>query len=154
MFEKILVCLDGSPLAEGILPYIVEESRHFTKITFIMVLDAPVIDVSVGVPGGELAPFQTGKMLKGFKRALDDAPQYLDKLAQPLRDKGIDVEIAVTEGSPARAILDYAKDNGVTMIAISTHGHSGFREALGSTAEYVLKHAGIPVLMMAPKGKR
>jgi len=153
MFEKVLVCLDGSPLAEEILPYITEEGRHFSKVVFIRVLDAPVVDVGVGIPGGELAPFQTGKMLKDFKKALGDAPRYLERKAKPLTDKGVDVEFVVQEGAPGPLILQYAQDNGVTMIAMAMHGHSGFREVLGSTAEFVLKHAGLPVLMMTPKHK-
>ncbi len=160
MFEKVLVCLDGSPLAEEILPYIVQESRHFNKVVLLTVLDAPIIDLPIGVPGENLPPVQSGEMLKKFRKAIvKDRPAYLEKKARPLREKGVDVEIEVLEGAPATSaagiILDYARENGVTMLALGTHGHGGWRElAMGSTAEYLLKNSGLPVLMVAPKGKR
>jgi nucleotide-binding universal stress UspA family protein len=158
MFEKILVCLDGFPLAEEILPYIAEESRHFSKVVLLKVVNPPVIELPLGVPGGELGPVQTKTMLKKFRDAFTkDAPDYLEKQAGPLRAKGLDVETVVLEGTPAKTILDYAAENGVTMLAIATHGHGNLRElTVGSTAEYILKHCGMPVLMVTPaqRGKR
>jgi nucleotide-binding universal stress UspA family protein len=155
MFEKILVCLDGSPLAEEILPYVTAESRHFTKIVLLRVVNPPVVDLPLGVPGAELGPLQTKTMLKHFRDTLTkDAPDYLEKQAAPLREKGLEVETAVLEGTPAKTIIDYAAENGVTMLAIATHGHGGLREiTVGSTAEYILKHSGLPVLMITPKKK-
>jgi len=153
MFEKVLVCLDGSRLAEEILPYIMEESRHFSKVTLIKVLDPPVVDIPIGVPGENLLPFQSKTMLKSFRKSLvADSPAYLEKQAAPLREKGLDVETVVLEGTPAQTIIDYCRENNITMLAICTHGHSGLREiTIGSTAEYLLKHAGLPVLMVSPK---
>jgi nucleotide-binding universal stress UspA family protein len=53
---------------------------------------------------------------------------------------------------PTREIIDYAQNNDISLIAIATHGLSGLREiALGSTAEYVHKNSGLPVLMITPK---
>jgi nucleotide-binding universal stress UspA family protein len=157
MFEKILVCLDGFHLAEEILPYILEESRHFSKIVLLKVVNPPVVELPIGVPGGELGPLQTKTMLKNFREMFTkDAPEYLEKQAEPLRAKGLDVETVVLEGTPAKTIMDYAAENGVTMLAIATHGHGNLRElTVGSTAEYILKNSGLPVLMVTPgkKGK-
>jgi nucleotide-binding universal stress UspA family protein len=155
MFEKILVCLDGSALAEEILPYITAESRHFDKVVLLKVVSAPVIELPIGVPGGELGPLQTKTMLKNFRDEITKkAPEYLEKQAEPLRAKGLDVETVVLEGTPAKTIMDYAADNGVTMLAIATHGHGNLRElTVGSTAEYILKNSGLPVLMVRPKRK-
>jgi nucleotide-binding universal stress UspA family protein len=155
MFDKILVCLDGSPLAEEILPYIIEESIHFSEIVLLTVVNPPVVELPIGVPGGELGPLQTKKMLKNFRDALTkDAPEYLERQAEPLRAKGLEVETVVLEGTPAKAIMDYAAENGVTMLAIATHGHGNLRElTVGSTAEYILKHSGLPVLMVTGKRK-
>jgi nucleotide-binding universal stress UspA family protein len=156
MFEKILVCLDGSPLAEAVLPYITQESRHFTRIVLIRVVDQPVVDIPIGIPGANLPPMKTEGMMARFRKELvEDAPAYLEKVAQPLREKGLNVVIVVLEGQPSRTIIDYARDNGVTLIAAATHGHSGLREVvMGSTAEYLLKHSGLPVLMVTLGGKK
>ena len=81
-------------------------------------------------------------------------PPYLEAKARPLRDKGFDVECVVLEGTPAQSIVDYARDNEVGLIAVATHGHTGFREILmGSTAEYLVKHSGLPILMVTPVKK-
>ncbi len=155
MFEKVLVCLDNSPEAEEVLPYIYQESGHFSKVVLLSVLYVPLIQLPVSVPGEVPSPVQTSGMLKDFKKALDEAPVYLEEKAKPLRDKGVDVETVVLQGIPTEAIVEYIKENGVGLLAIATHGHSGFREiALGSTAEYLLRNAGIPVLMVTVKRRR
>jgi nucleotide-binding universal stress UspA family protein len=155
MFEKVLVCLDGSALAEEILPYIARDSRSFGKVILLKVLAPPKVDLPLGVPGETLAPVQTNAMLKHLQKNLEETPAYLEAKAQPLREKGLDVECVVLEGIPSRAIIDYAHDNEVGLIAIATHGHSGLRHiTLGSTAEYLLKHSGLPVLMVTPWKQR
>jgi len=154
MFKKVLVCLDGSSLAEQILPYIAGDSRSFKKIVLLKVIPTPGVDIPIGVPGETAAPLQTKSMLERVKKELEQAPDYLEARAQPLRDMGLDIECVVLEGAPARTIIDYAHDNNFGLIAIATHGHSGLRHiTMGSTAEYILKNAGLPVLMVTPRKK-
>jgi nucleotide-binding universal stress UspA family protein len=155
MFEKVLVCLDGSALAEEILPYIAAESSSFGKVIFLKVLAPPRVELPLGIPGETLAPVQTNAMLKHIQKEMAETPAYLEAKAQPLREKGLDVECVVIEGVPSQAIIEYARDNEVGLIAIATHGHSGIRHiTLGSTAEYLLKHSGLPVLMVTPWKQR
>jgi len=72
----------------------------------------------------------------------------LQKIAKPLRDEGLDIECAAHMGEPSKAILQYAKENAVKLIAIATHGHGGLKRMLfGSVADKVLREAGIPVLV-------
>jgi nucleotide-binding universal stress UspA family protein len=154
MFEKVLVCLDGSPLSEEILPYIEQEGRNFGKIILLKVIGVPGVSLPVGVPGGSLSPLQTNAMKKRMREELEKAPAYLEAKAQPLRDKGFDVDCVVLEGFPAQTIIGYARENEVGLMAIATHGHSGFREiVMGSTAEYLLKNSGLPILMITPVKK-
>jgi nucleotide-binding universal stress UspA family protein len=154
MFEKVLVCLDNSPESEEILPYIYSEGRSFSKIVFLTVVHMSVIDLPIGVPGEKLEAVQTKSMLKEFQRRLDESPAYLEEKAKPLKEQGIDVETVVLQGIPAQTIVGYIEENEITLLALATHGHSGFREiALGSTAEYLLRHAGIPVMLITPKKK-
>ena len=155
VFEKVLVCLDGSSLAEEILPYIAGDSTSFGKIILLKVLATPVVNLPIGVPGEEIGPLRTGASLKKLQKEMDETPAYLEEKAQPLRDKGLDVECVVLEGVASQAIIDYARNNEVGLIAIATHGHTGLRQiALGSTAEYLLRHSGLPVLMVTPGKKR
>jgi nucleotide-binding universal stress UspA family protein len=155
MFKKVLVCLDGSPLAEQILPYIAGDSRSFKKIVLLKVIPRPGVHIPFGVPGETAGPLQTKNMLEHFEKDLEETPDYLEGKAQPLRDIGLDVECVVLEGAPTETIIDYAHDNDIGLIAIATHGHSGLRHiTLGSTAEYVLKHSGLPLLMVTPQKPR
>jgi nucleotide-binding universal stress UspA family protein len=152
MFEKVLVCLDGSALAEEILPRIAGEGRCLGKVVLVKVLAPPEINLPIGIPGETLAPVSTSSRLEHFQKEMAEAPAYLEGKAQELRESGLDVEPVVLQGIPSQAIIDYAADNGVTLIAIATHGHSGFRHiTLGSTAEYILRHSGLPVLMVTPR---
>lgn len=151
MFEKVLVCLDGSSLSEQILPRITEEARSFGKVVLLRVLPNPDATVPIGVPGVPGVSMRTDVMLKAFEEEVAEAPKYLDGLAQPLRDKGVDVDCVVLQGRPNENIVEYAQDNHFGMIAIATHGHGGLRRVVfGSTAEYVLRNSGLPVLVIRP----
>jgi nucleotide-binding universal stress UspA family protein len=151
MFEKVLVCLDGSPLAEEVLPYIAAEKR-LERVILVKVVAPPGVNLPIGIPGETLAPVSTSGRLERFQKELEEAPAYLEARAQPLRDAGLNVETVVLQGPPAESIIEYARDNGVKLIAIATHGHSGFRNVtVGGTAEYVLRHAGLPVLLITPR---
>jgi len=152
MFEKVLVCLDGSAHAEGALPHIAGESKSIGKVILVKVLAPPELNLPIGIPGETLAPVSTSARLQHFQKELEEAPAYLESKAQYLRGAGLDAETVVLQGVPSQAIIEYAHDNGVTLIAIGTHGHSGFRNiTLGSTAEYVLRHSGLPVLLISPQ---
>jgi nucleotide-binding universal stress UspA family protein len=151
MFEKVLVCLDGSALAEVILPYVAAESGSFKKIVLLQVIAPPGVNLPLGVPGETIGTIPTGATLSRFQKETAEAPVYLESKAQPLREQGMDVECVVLEGNANQAITEYARDNEISMIAVATHGYTGLRHiTLGSTAEYILKHSGLPVLMVTP----
>jgi nucleotide-binding universal stress UspA family protein len=152
MFEKVLVCLDGSPLAEEMLPRIAGEAGHLGKVILVRVMATPEFTLPFGVPGETMAPVSLNPRLQRYEKELEEAPGYLEEKARPLREKGLDVETVVLQGGPAEAIIGYAADNGVTLIALGTHGHSGFRDVtIGGTAEHILRHSGLPVLLVSPR---
>ncbi|MFO7772625.1 MAG: universal stress protein [Dehalococcoidia bacterium] len=152
MFQRILVCLDGSELAEQILPYAMEAALGFqSKLVLLQVIPEPVA-YSPGIPGAESAPVQTGTMVEETKQALDGAKDYLEELATPLRKKSIEVETVAILGRAGEAILNYAGRNDVNLITIATHGHGGLRRAIfGSVADYVLRGSHLPVLVIRPQ---
>jgi nucleotide-binding universal stress UspA family protein len=155
MFERILVCLDGSTLAEQIMPYAKEQAIRFQgKLVLLQVVPEPVA-YSPGIPGEAPVPIQTDIMVAGTKEALNSAKKYLDKLARSLRKEGIQVKTVAIPGRAGEAILDYANTNSINLIAIATHGRGGLRRAVfGSVADYVLRESGLPVLVIKPQGKR
>ncbi len=71
-------------------------------------------------------------------------------LIQPARS-GIVAAHVVETGAPADQIVEFAKQNGVDLIVMGTHGRTGLRRALmGSVAESVVRHAECPVLALKP----
>lgn len=155
MFERILVCLDGSKLAEQIMPYATEEAFRFQgKLVLLQVVQEP-ITFSPGFPGEAPVPIETDAMIERTKEALDRTGEYLEKLAAPLRKKGIQVETVAIPGRPGEAILDYANTNSMGLITIATHGRGGLRRAVfGSVADYVLRESGLPVLVIRPQDEK
>jgi nucleotide-binding universal stress UspA family protein len=152
MFKKILVCLDGSKLAEQILPYAAEEALRFQgKLVLFQVVPEPVA-FSPGIPGAASVPLQTDIMLEEAKKALNEARDYLEKIAKPLRKRGIQVEAVNVLGRAGETILSYADRNNVNLITIATHGRSGLgRAVFGSVADYVLRGSGLPILVIRPQ---
>jgi nucleotide-binding universal stress UspA family protein len=155
MFKKILVCLDGSGLAEQIMPYATAEAVQFeSHLVLLQVVQEPVA-YGPAIPGEAPLPIETEAMVEATKQALSRAKDYLEKLAAPLRKKGIDVKTVAVPGRADEAILDYVGANKVNLIAIATHGRGGLRRAVfGSVADRVLRESGLPVLVIRPQEER
>ena len=147
MSYNILVCLDGSPLAEQVLPYALAQAERFGgRMVFLRVVDTPG---AIYAPGIEAVPIGV---------PLDQAPDeetaaraYLERLAQPSRQKGIDVECLTLAGSPGESIVRHAEENDFQLIALATHGRTGLgRMVLGSVADQVMRHSGRLILLIKP----
>jgi nucleotide-binding universal stress UspA family protein len=84
-----------------------------------------------------------------MRKQKEAAEKYLASLADRLRTKGVQVRTAVKTGQQvAVEIIDSAKERGVDLIVMSTHGRSGFtRWVLGSVALKVLTRAETPILL-------
>jgi nucleotide-binding universal stress UspA family protein len=150
MFKKILVCLDGSKLAEQVLPYATEEASRFgSKVVLLQVI---VVQTPPVVAAGASA-YAVKAAEQQMERDEEEAKVYLEGLAQPLREKGLDVKCVTLRGvQVGGAIVDYADGHEVDLIAIATHGRSGLgRLVFGSVADFVLRKSGLPILLIKPK---
>jgi nucleotide-binding universal stress UspA family protein len=152
MFKKILICLDGSPLAEAILPYAIEQAAHFNSqlVLFKAISETPAI--SLAMPGMPGVPIESGRMEKHLIEDEKEAERYLKALADKLQ---AETKLAVTYesvlGIAGQAIVAYAEENAIELIALATHGRSGpGRIVLGSVADYVIRHARVPILLIRP----
>jgi nucleotide-binding universal stress UspA family protein len=78
---------------------------------------------------------------------------YLKSISERLSGKGIKSTYEVVTGDPADKIVEYAEDEKVSLIAMSTHGRTGLaRWVLGSVADKVLHGARMPILLVrSPK---
>jgi len=149
MQREILVPLDGSPLAETILPHAQLLAQNTgSAITLLSVVPIlPVTNPMAGALGME--PFDEHDWEADVARAHD----YLLAVAARLEAQGLRVRADAVEGVPAAAILDYAaRHPAVSTIAMATHGRSGpGRWVFGSVAEQVLHGAPIPLLLVRPQ---
>ena len=141
MYKRALVPLDGSPLAEAILPFLIDIAGPLDmSIVLLRVLEP----VSAGVVEGVR---QT--LLNVGEARAREAEEYLGSIATTLRARGVDVASQVRSGRPDLQIVEAARDTSADLIAMSTHGRSGLGRLLfGSVAEQVLRHADVPVFLM------
>jgi len=141
MYKKILVPLDGSELAEKALGHAEELAKTFDA-EIILFEVSPLLPF-YGVP--ELVtPFVVDDKQK------EAAQRYLTNLIDELKKRGFKVTAKVKTGLQVAAeIIDFAKENGVDLIIMCTHGRSGItRWVLGSVAHKVLTRAETPVLLV------
>jgi nucleotide-binding universal stress UspA family protein len=120
--------------------------RHDAKITLLNVVE----NLQVAPHG---APFAPPLNDPGVPQLAATALAALEE-RRALLGGDVEVNCATTLGTDIGvAIADYAADNGCDMIVLSTHGRTGFRRLiLGSVAETVLRHSGVPVLSIPQQG--
>ena len=142
MYRKVIVPLDGSELAEEVLPHVVEMIRgrdsqvYLLSVTPVMRgVARPVVDLR---PDGEER-----------QRVEQELKEYLRKVASRLESVAAEVEVTVRSGRPADEILTFADNVGADLIAMTTHGRSGIRDWIfGSVADRILRGATCPVLLV------
>ena len=78
----------------------------------------------------------------------DGAAANLERVAAELVTPGVEIRQTLEPGAPARAILDRAAASGADLIAVGTHRRHGMARIFGTTAERVLRHAPVPVLLV------
>ena len=144
MFDKVLVPLDGSELAERAL----DPALAITRAR-----DAELLLLSVTSYHQILPPAAAGYGLTTTDQiadlSRDDAANYLEALRCEARCSDCHIRTMVVEGDVAGRIVDTAADEGVDLIVMTTHGYSGFtRWILGSITERVLRGASCPVLVV------
>jgi nucleotide-binding universal stress UspA family protein len=140
--RRILVPLDGSRLAEQILPVVTSVARALdSQITLFQV---PIAYVSGAMTGDWYLPVQGA-----LETAEKDAQAYLDAVAARLAEEGLAVSTALSVGSVASCIVEYAEAHEVDLIAMCTHGRTGLaRWALGSVSDRVLRAGSKPLLLV------
>jgi nucleotide-binding universal stress UspA family protein len=143
MFNKILVPLDGSELAEAVLPQVGSIARCTgASVILLRVLVEPSFEYAYPDP-----------MLleQVHQQVREDAQEYLDRMALQLKEQGFVVTVEMGRGPVAETILKCAEGMQADLIAMSTHGRSGMaRWLLGSVADRVVHASPIPVLLVRP----
>ncbi len=151
--RTMLVSLDGSDVAEAVLPHVEAIAKQWDaepadvvllRICELQVLppDYPVNRLSVWEKHAE----------QEMARCKRIAEQYLAEKEKHLNDIGIKVRSEVLTGKPAEEIIDCANRNPFSIIFMATHGRSGLsRWAYGSVTEKVLQGVSSPLLLVRPQ---
>jgi nucleotide-binding universal stress UspA family protein len=129
MYQRIMVPLDGSELAQTALPHALElcVALHATLVLLY------VRDSRQGSP--------------------EASRRFLDFTRRQQAKSGVTIEIATREGPVPEAIVRAAEEEQIDVIAMATHGRSGLRRAVyGSVAEQVLRTSSKPVLLVRVPG--
>ena len=137
--RRILVPLDFSQCAEKALQYALPFARQFgAELVLLHVVQGyvPLSEFSAGDPGFVAANSE------------ESAQKQLCSLKETL-DSCIKSRVVVRVGNPYTQIIETARELGIDLIILSTHGHTGLALVfLGSTTERVVRRAGCPVLVV------
>ena len=149
MYQHIMVPLDGSELAECVLPHVemVAKGGNAKKVTLVRVIEP------LHLYGGVESGFSLEERGRLEEDSLNIARGYLDQIAKRLGQKGVTAEAVVLRGKVADELAEYANKNEVDLIIISTHGRSGIsRLVWGSVADRIIRSVCAPVLIVRAPG--
>ena len=137
----MLVPLDGSELAEAVLPHV----KTLAKQQGIEQMDVVLFGVAEPSVGSVY-------YIPNVPTTLEEMKEYLAKIEKRLKDAGLTVRSEVRRGNPTEQIIEYAGENPFNLIVMSTHGRSGLgRWVFGSVADKVLHGASSPVFLIRPQ---
>lgn len=139
MFDSILAPLDGSQLAECVLPHIMAIARPFdSEISLLRMLEKN----QAGVPGQlmDLLSWQINRT---------QAALYLEKIKDRLEELGLRAGTAVLEGRVAEGIAAYAEQRDIKLITLSSHGRSGLTPwGVSSVSQKIILSAPTSMLIV------
>jgi len=137
-YENVLIPTDGSDCAAAAVDHGVAVAERFDATVHAV----SVVDVRAAAGTSETPA--NGSVLSTLE---DQARDAAESVAERVREAGLDAETGVRKAVPAHGLLDYADENDVDLIAMGTHGRTGFdRYFLGSTTAKVVRAAEMPVL--------
>ncbi|MEP6896247.1 MAG: universal stress protein, partial [Chloroflexota bacterium] len=118
MFESILVPLDGSQLADSVLPHVVAFAHAFNaEVTLLRVLEKNQASTSAQL--FDLLNWQINKTR---------ATVSLETIKGRIAESGLEVQTTVMEGLVAEGVTEYAQNQRMQLIVLSSHGHKGLTQ--------------------------
>lgn len=147
MHKTILVPLDGSELAECVLPHVeaMAQGCGADKVVFFQVVEP------LPTPPSNL--FKENELVAQHLQNMSAAESYLNSITARFKSDDVTFESKTSEGAVSETLVDYITNNDVDLVMIATHGRSGAsRWAHGSIADRVLRHSCAPVFMVRAPG--
>jgi nucleotide-binding universal stress UspA family protein len=145
VFQRILVPLDGSELAERALSVgsRIARASGSTLVLLRVVVSPDDIALSYRGPATDMAHI--------VERDRAEARAYLQSIARREDLKGIEVTQLVVEGNPAQTILTETRTSESDLIVMCSHGDTGFKRwVFGSVSLHVVRHSSVPVFVLRP----
>jgi nucleotide-binding universal stress UspA family protein len=143
MYKKILVPLDGSTLAEKVLPH--AQALAKSEDAELVLLRVPL------PPSPEFFARNPGLATEIIEDTEKETQTYLEKEERVVKGSGNQVQTIMREGPVAETILQVADEIHADLIAMSTHGRTGLQRMLvGSVADKVVRLSHIPVMLIHP----
>lgn len=149
-FNRILVPLDSSSLAEKALPVATTLAEKFeSTIVLLCVLDIPTPSAPASHPEVTI-----DWVMEARKQVLQEAESYLNARQAEIHQQGIRVRALLRDTSPAEDILNVAVAEKIDLIVMSSHGQGGLaRWTFGSVADKVARHSPCLVLLVRPQSE-
>ncbi len=144
MYQKIMVPLDGSELAECVFPHLEAFIMAFSLKEVLLVRVVEPLSISSALQASEMDIIQKNESDREFQ-----AREYLNQVPGRISSSGVDLRSEVIVGTVADSLIDLARKEAIDLILMATHGRSGItRWVMGSVADKILHSAKIPVLMI------
>lgn len=141
-FKKILVAIDFSPCAAQGLAYAKAMAMQFGSRLVLL----HSVDLSYYSTSPEYVLYDFPPLIEAAEKSARE--QMLELISDTDWD-GLEVEHALESGHPGEQVCRGARDLRADLIVTSTHGRTGLKRILlGSTAEYIVRHASCPVLVV------
>lgn len=152
--KRILIALDGSPFGDGVIPHAATLARLMgAEITLLTVLQPMLAAVALATETGTSRSIaQPSPADIEHAEGSELMSSVLERTAQSLRQGGATVHAAaITDGNPARAIAEYAREHDIDLIAMTTHGRGALKRLVaGSVSRAVLHGTRTPMLLYRP----
>jgi nucleotide-binding universal stress UspA family protein len=146
-FCKILVPIDFSECSLKGVAYAKAFAKQFKSK--LVLLNS--VHFQYYVAGDEYARYDLPRLLQYAEKA---AREQMHDLVRNTDWNGLEVETSLQAGHPSQQICERSEESDVDLIVTSTHGTTGFKHVLiGSTAEYVVRHAHCPVLVVPSQSR-
>ncbi len=148
-YKHVIVPLDGSELAECVLPHL----KEFAAGSGIDQVDLVRVAAPFELHYKAALPFDTKEETKLNQAEVKEAEEYLRKVKAKLDSWGLNVTTRVLVGPIADTLADYLKKSNADLLLLATHGRSGpSRWIWGSIAEKLLRSSTMPVFLVRPSG--
>lgn len=149
MYQKILLPLDGSELAECVLPHAESIAKGCGTTSVVLARVVSPLQIRYDTSYSLSEPEQE----QLYSQAVQNTQSYLEQVAGRMKEQGLNVMSEVLTGPVAESIAEYTRQNEVDLMIIATHGRSGVsRWVWGSIADKILRSACVPVLMIRAPG--